>query len=105
MVLVIGISFTGTALAETPPDQGPARESAPQQTEEVQAPNEPIVESAEVPIGPMILRTIPTADPNDKGSTYTDMGTPGGATLNALEEAKLAMARRAIEASRRAGTL
>ena len=105
-LLALGLFLAGSAPAATPPERGPARSEEYQQTEEHQAPSQPVIESAHEALGPMILFPIPMTDPNDKGSTYTDTGAPGEpATPTPLEQAKLEMARRAIEASRLAGTL
>ena len=59
------------------------------------------------PIGELFARALAPVDTNDKGTIYTDGSEPQSppAEPNALEQQKLEMARRAVEASRAAGTL
>lgn len=76
------------------------------EVEAIQAPSTPVTE-AELPLGTVLApHDVVPADPNDKGSVYTD-GSDDGVVgpPTALEIAKLAMGRDAIEASRIAGTL
>ncbi len=92
--------------ADAPASIQPGSQPAGEEVEAIQAPAIPVMET-ELPLG---LELIPhdavITDPNDKGSVYTDgsLGAIAGPPT-ALESAKLAMGRAAIEASRQAGTL
>lgn len=107
LALLIALSAAPSyLLASDTPTQGPPVEVAPLAADAIQAPpglSEPTVGSH---TGEMVFATIAPADPADKGSTMTDAGRAGGsAAPTSAEEAKLALARAAIEASRAAGTL
>ena len=92
--------------AEDAPDRSAGRASPDEETEAILAPAVPVVPDPGAGIGQLILRELSILDPLDKGSTFTDLGfaAPAG-PLTSLEVAKLEMARRAIAASRLAGTL
>jgi len=93
--------------AQTAPVRGPAPESAGNVTAPVFVPTAgPAIPYSDAVDGPLFFQRFAPAEPNDRGSTFTDAGAglpyPGP---NADELQKLAMARAAIEASRNAGTL
>jgi hypothetical protein len=92
--------------ADTPAPIHVGSEPTGEEVEAIQVPAIPVTE-AELPAGSELTpREVVPVDPNDKGSVYTE---GAGETLvgppTALEAAKMAMARAAIEASRIAGTL
>lgn len=91
--------------ADTPPVIH-AGEPSTEEIEAIQAPSIPVLESELPTISEAAPQEASAVDPNDKGSVYTDGSI--GAVVGpppALEEAKLAMGRAAVEASRLAGTL
>ena len=88
------------------PDRGRPAEAPAQSAEAIQAPAAPLLPADGLPYGPLELLTWNPVDPLDRGSDFTDAGLDAApAAPSALEEAKLAMARAAVEASRAAGNL
>lgn len=92
--------------AAAAPDQGQAEATPPQSAEAIQAPAT-IFQTAPLDQlqAPLELQHLTPVTPEDRGSAFTDAGLGTIASPNAIERAKLAMAREAIEASRAAGTL
>ncbi len=84
---------------------GPVDAPAPRY-EPIHSPPPPADWVPSAPTGELVSLARAPVEANDKGSTFTDAGarlSPQGPNL--LERQKLEMARRAIEASRAAGTL
>lgn len=77
------------------------------QAEAIEANRTPAISVEElIPMdGGRILRFLEPASEDDRGSYYSDGGLDPAGPPNALERAKLEMARAAVEASRLAGTL
>lgn len=104
LLSVAGLVFTpAMAAAESEPSTGPG---VPGEEGIPQAPPAATVSlPLQIPVSLEPLSLLPV-DPLDKGSLCTDLSRvngPGGLTVR--EEAKLEMARAAVEASRSAGTL
>jgi hypothetical protein len=100
------LAFTTAAVAETI-EEGTYGMSAPDPAEEIQAPPAPAETEIQATLGtdgPELRELRP--DPRyHRGGTYTDAGEETSGGLTQYESEKLALARAAIEASHRAGTL
>lgn len=104
LISVVGASAVGvaggSALAE-----GPDSQPGPNPVNTDLIPTLPEIPWTWQPVGPLELRFADPFGPDDKGSTYTDMGGLGESRLTERESALLALSRAAVEASRLAGTL
>lgn len=101
-----GLAMALAAQASEMPQTGVEEPLAPQDSEAIQAPAVPVEPSILLNPGSILLRWLDPVAPDDKGTWFVDQGLgrdPMG--LTPLEQAKLAMARQAVEASRAAGTL
>ncbi len=107
LLTIAGLAFAPPARAAgDEPDRGRPAEAPAQSAEAIQAPAAPLLPADGLPYGPLELLTLNPVDPLDRGSDLTDAGLDAAPAMpSALEEAKLAMARAAVEASRAAGTL
>lgn len=108
--LGLALALSLPALASETPNRGPATETPAQSAESIQAPvMGPLLPENLRLGGPLEPVTLSPVDELDRGSTFTDAGlglrAEGDDVLNAIERAKLDMARAAVEASRAAGTL
>ena len=98
------LAGSALAFAADEPTRAPAEPAAADETESIVAPRIDGSATTESSVLTPVLRDIPDAE--GRLSSYTDMGEGGiYGGPNALERAKLQMARDAVEASRAAGTL
>jgi hypothetical protein len=112
LVWLMLLSGASSALAGTPETAREPAESVPGSPEAIQESTESIkapptmLPVDESPVRYLILREISSEIPGDKGSLFTDGGEgllPTGPT--SLEQAKLDMARAAVEAARASGNI
>ncbi len=108
----IMLAASGSAIADSTtegPQQGPAQAFPPQEVDAIQAPtiDETSLGAATSPTqAELFYRALPPIGASDKATIYTDMGLGLPATSpTALEQAKLDMARAAVDRARAAGTL
>jgi hypothetical protein len=104
--LILGLLLTSLVAAPSRASDEPERHPSPVPPQAELIPDLP--EAPAVIMNDEALRLLEAAPfgPDDKGSTYTDMGLGRtGAPLTERERAILALARSAVEASRAAGTL
>lgn len=103
----IALATTGSTWAADEPERRPS--PTPPQQELIPVLPDLSDAPVDVAVSDALLRLLeaPAVGPDDKGSTYTDMGAglEGRSVLTAGERALLDLARLAIEASRAAGTL
>lgn len=101
---LIGAS-TLAAIGRSVAANGPESHPSPTPVDATLVPNLPQFPWSWQPVGPLELRYSDPLGPDDKGSTYTDMGVSGESRLTEREVALLELSRAAVEASRLAGTL
>jgi hypothetical protein len=102
--LLVALVVPCLALAQSEPRRGgpPVTPESPVVT----GAKTPAVPAVTAPVTPLVPRRLPPVSPLDRGSVVTDPGLGGSAgPPNAIERAKLDLARQAVEMSRAAGTL